>query len=300
MGCSTSTLDDDKTRKLKEGSNMEASRLKITKMYMDTDSDTSPDEGHHHECGFCQSPIDISNNCNFGVTKVMKDKDLLSNPLRFSYPKEVKNCTIMNKGSTVQINIPKESKCTLSVHGKTYNLVQFHFHTPSEHLIDGHQHEMEMHLVHLSKKGEIAVLGYLFKTHPNKVEEEEDAEEEANDFLSQFWSQLPAEKTEKDIPLERALSFHTLFGSAAKKFSENVRLNQTEIDMEIYEYLGSLTTPPYTEGVQWLVSKKIHYMTRKELGELSACWNNKNNARPVQEYCGRTVLVRQKSNMSIA
>jgi len=279
---------------------MEASRLKITKAYLDSDSDTSPDEGHHHECGFCQSPIDISNNCNFGTTKMMKDKDLLSNPLRFNYPKEVKNCTIMNTGGTVQVNIGKENKCTLSIHGKTYTLVQFHFHTPSEHLIDGHQHEMEMHLVHLSKKGEIAVLGYIFKLPSIRDDVEQVEEEESNDFLSQFWSQLPSEKTTKDIPLENPLSFDSLFGGSAKKFSENVRLNQVEIDMEIYEYMGSLTTPPYTEGVQWLVSKKMNFIGRQQLSELSACWDNKNNARPVQEYCGRTVMIRQKSNYQIA
>jgi len=291
MGCSTSTLEDEKL--IGSKNNMEPSKQKKAKLFLDSDSDDSD----HHQCGFCQSPIDISNNCNFGTTKMMKEKDLKSNPLRFDYPKQVKNCSILNNGYTVQINIGKENKCTVSVHGKTYTLAQFHFHTPSEHMIDGKQHEMEMHLVHLSDKGEIAVLGFLFLINPDNDEDE------PNEFLDQFWSQLPSEKTSADIPLENPLSFECLFATLREKMSETPRTkksNKFEIDMEIYEYMGSLTTPPYTEGVQWLVSKKLHFINTKQLKELSACWNDKNNARAVQEYCGRTVLVRQKSNYSVA
>jgi len=282
---------------------MEASKKKL---FLDNDSDSSDNPGRH-ECGFCQSPIDISNNVNFGTTKMMRKKELLSNPLQINYPKQVKNCSIINNGYTVQINIGKENKCTVSVHGKTYTLVQFHFHTPSEHMIDGKQHEMEMHLVHLSDKGEIAVLGYLFTVNPITVKSESDDDflslsddSEVNEFLNQFWSQLPSEETSADIPLEKPLSFESLFENSTKKQIKKTKSNALEIDMEIYEYMGSLTTPPYTEGVQWLVSKKMHFINHKQLKQLSACWNDKNNARPVQEYCGRTVLVRQKSNYQIA
>ena len=166
----------------------------------------------------------------------MKEKELKSNPLRFHYPKTVKDCSIINTRSTVQVNIGKKNKCTVSVHGKTYTLVQFHFHTPSEHLIDGKQHEMEMHLVHLSDKGEIAVLGFLFTT--NAVM---DDDSEPNEFLNQFWNQLPSEKTTDEIALETPLSFQFLFESLSNKFSEKSRSNEMEIDMEIYEYMGSLS-----------------------------------------------------------
>jgi len=301
MGCSTSTLDDHRQHK-KSFTNMEPSKQRLM---LDDDHHF---DGGHHKCGFCQSPIDISNNCNFGTTKVMKEKELVRNPLRFNYPSKVKNCTILNNGKTVQINIGKENNCKVSVHGKSYKLVQFHFHTPSEHLIDGKPYEMEMHLVHVNEAGQIAVLGFIFTLNPKLKEidvndgvQREVEDDSPNEFLNQFWDQLPFEKTTEDIPLKNPLNFQCLFEkSTTKTVDRSARSNKQEIDMEIYEYMGSLTTPPYTEGVQWLVSKKIHMFNAQQLKDLSACWNNKNNARVVQEYCGRTVLIRSSSNVLIA
>merc|ERR1719201_1676526 len=131
----------------------------------------------------------------------------------------------MNNGHTVQVNIDHENnKCLLSIHGKTYSLKQF---------------EMEMHLVHTNEEGEIAVLGFIFTVKTKYVktnfeltktrallqgqegalrEVEAAADDEwddnvvaakglmdGNDFLAQFWDQLPASKTSEDIPLEQPL-----------------------------------------------------------------------------------------------
>merc|ERR1712087_588575 len=270
----------------------------------------------------------------------------------------VKNCTIMNNGHTVQINIDPSNDCKVNIKGNVFKLVQFHFHTPSEHTVDSQQFDMEMHLVHVNEKSEIAVLGFMFTTKQKyqrpkleltksrahlvlssgqgnhkktasklnivKVLNEEESDDcetddewdgngdaenalikkltkskKENDFLAQFFDQLPDKKTEEDIPLKRPISFDYLFETSSNNFIKNVETNEIDIDMEIYEYKGSLTTPPYTEGVNWMVSKRVHFMNRQQLKKLSACWNNMNNARDCQDYCGRTVKLRSQSSLKV-
>merc|ERR1712154_109616 len=298
-----------------------------------------------------------------GHTVMMGDEEYAHNSLKFCYPQMVKNCTIMNNGHTVQINIDPSNDCTVNINGNVFKLVQFHFHTPSEHTVDAQLFDMEMHLVHVNEKSEIAVLGFMFTTKQKyqrpkleltksrahlvlssgqgnhkktasklnivKVLNEEesddcetddewdgdvgvDADENAlikklkkktsskkeNDFLAQFFDQLPAKKTEEDIPLKRPISFDYLFETSSNNFIKNVETNEIDIDMEIYTYKGSLTTPPYTEGVNWMVSKSLHFINAKQLKDLSACWEGDNN-RDVQKYCGRQVKLRNKSQMEI-
>eukprot|EP01084_Bolivina_argentea_P292089 502071_1 len=115
--------------------------------------------------GQSQSPINIISTTDTGITQVMPDKEFANNPLSFNYPSAISNCSILNNGHTVQVNIDcNMNKCTLSIHDKIYILRQFHFHTPSEHTIDSKQYEMEMHLVHTNEENEIAVLGFIFTT----------------------------------------------------------------------------------------------------------------------------------------
>jgi len=306
--------------------------------------------------GQFQSPINIISCCNYKsrmllpVTQLMKDKDAIASPLKFNYPGLVEGCSIMNNGYTVQINIPSDAKCMLSIKGRTYKLVQFHFHTPSEHTVDAKQYDMEMHLVHANEKGELAVLGFIFgvnekyqrpkleltqsrahlvlskesmvmdtenamKSIPDEESDDLDTDDEwdgadeakiiklgnkrGNDFLAQFFDQLPAQKTDCDIILKKPLSFDYLFETSSKKFSKNLKTNEIDIEMDLFEYDGSLTTPPYSEGVQWLIPTNIQFMSTVQLKDLSACWNNKNNARPVQDYCKRIVQVRSKSSMQV-
>merc|ERR1712228_511010 len=295
------------------------------------------------------------------VTQLMKDEDAHASPLKFNYPALVEGCTIMNNGYTVQINIPSDAKCMLSIKGNVFKLVQFHFHTPSEHTVDAQQFDMEMHLVHVNEKSEIAVLGFMFTTKQKyqrpkleltksrahlvlssgqsnhkrvgsklnivKVLNEEESDDmetddewdgdealmqelkkklkvskgskKGNDFLAQFFDQLPSKKTDKDIKLKRPISFDYLFETSSNNFVKNVKTNEIDIDMELFEYDGGLTTPPFSEGVQWLVSRTEHFINKKQLKDLSSCWNNENNARDVQDYCGRQVKLRSKSSLQV-
>jgi len=281
--------------------------------------------------GQSQSPIDICLNADDGSVRLMTEKDYASTPLEFNYPQKVDGCTILNNGYTVQINIDAENnKCLVSIHGKTYSLKQFHFHTPAEHTLEGEKYEMEMHLVHTNEAGEICVLGYIFAVQQKyqrttyelskmratlqgqdgqlrelAVDSLEDDEHvvaakglmDGNDFLAQFWDQLPRTKTEEDIPLKNPLCFDHLFEAQCRKIEQDEQGKAAKLDMEIYQYQGSLTTPPYSEGVQWLLCKKTLFMNNKQLRKLSACWDNRDNSRPVQEYFGRTVKVRNQSVM---
>jgi len=275
-----------------------------------------------------QSPINIISTYMDGRTVKMSEEDFAANPLKFSYPQIVRDCTILNNGYTVQVNIPSSNKCLLSIRGKTYELKQFHFHTPSEHMIDSVQHDMEMHLVHASEKGELAVLGFIFSAkakyqRPKLQLTKSRAQlvlsaamnknfdndmfkmgkvkktDEANDFLSQFEDQYPLKKTAKEIPLKRPISFDYLFETSSKNFIKNTKTNEINIDMEIFEYDGGLTTPPYSEGVSWHVSKALHFINNEQLNKLSACWGFANNARECQKYCGRTVQVRSCCSLHV-
>jgi len=175
-------------------------------------------------------------------------------------------------GTTVQVNVGGEG-CRLRIGKTTFFLRQFHFHTPSEHKVEAQSFSMEMHLVHTDADGAIAVLGFLFS-----VTDDADG---GHPFLKQFWSELkalPNHKTERDVDL-KPMSFSSLFAANG--------------DMEWFRYGGSLTTPPYTEGVNWFVNKAILPMTASELRELSECWGNANNARCCQDYFGREVAMKR-------
>jgi len=315
--------------------------------------------------GHCQSPINIMSTTENGTTSIMTDQDFERNPLQINYPPKVTNCTILNNGDTVQININPSNKCTLSINNKLYSLKHFYFHTPSEHTIDSKQYEMEMHLVHTNQDNEIAVLGFIFTTKQRyqkpklqltksrmhlvlsaekkkaksmlvqttdddkryntlKIMSESDEESDdtetddewdvdedgdkmdingdtknGNDFLAQFWNELPLKKTIDDIPLSKPISFDYLFETSSNNFIKNIKTNSINIDMALFEYTGSLTTPPYTEGVQWLISKTTQFINNEQLKKLRGCWRNQNNARAVQQYFGRTVSLRSQSSLTV-
>ena len=146
------------------------------------DNDDNTDHNHNlfltnicqdkGQFGHAQSPINLvtSPHSPF-VFKPLNDEQFIRNPLKFNYPLFIEGCTIINNGHTVQINLPSnhkndENQCTLFINNKYFILKQFHFHTPSEHTIDGKQHDMEMHLVHINEKeNKIAVLGFLYSTN---------------------------------------------------------------------------------------------------------------------------------------
>jgi carbonic anhydrase len=162
-----------------------------------------------------------------------------------------------NLGHTVKVTY--DSGSSLEYDGTTYDLVQFHFHTPSEHLLDGVTYPMEMHLVH-SEHGHperLLVLGVLFK------------EGDASSLLDVI-ADVPAhagEHLDKDEKVDV---------SSVLKKGEGY-----------YHYQGSLTTPPYSETVTWLVLDQPHQASAEQIEAMNRIEGN--NARHIQAVHARLV-----------
>ncbi|WP_461607294.1 carbonic anhydrase [Aeromonas rivipollensis] len=177
-------------------------------------------------------------------------------PLQFHYLPGGK--TLVNNGHTVQVNYAPGS--TLQLDGMAFELKQFHFHAPSENLIEGKSYPLEGHLVHANGKGELAVVAVMFEAG------------RANPALSQAWQALPA-KAGETRALKVPLSAEQLLPT----------------QRDYYRFSGSLTTPPCSEGVRWLVMKQPVQVSQAQIDAFKAVMHHPNN-RPVQPLNGRQVL----------
>jgi carbonic anhydrase len=167
--------------------------------------------------------------------------------------------TILNNGHTIEVEYEEGS--TIAVDGRRYGLAQFHFHAPSEHQVDGNPLAAEIHLVHRDANGRIAVVGLLV---------EQGAENQA---LASAWEHLPAEPTAAE--------------SIEAEVVDADRLLPRE--RMYYSYRGSLTTPPCTEQVTWLVMTEPIQMSGEQLGALTGIVRTNN--RPLQPLGERRILV---------
>lgn len=168
------------------------------------------------------------------------------------------NMTIVDNGHTVQVLGAQNNFIT--VEGEKYEFKQFHFHNPSEHNLDGKEFPLEVHLVHQGVgTDDLVVLGIFIE------------EGESNPFLEKVFTQIPSEeKVEKQT--ETSLNLLDVIPS----------------DKTYYTYLGSLTTPPCTVGVDWKVYKQPISASAEQIKKFSDKYAN--TARPVQELDNRRVL----------
>lgn len=185
-------------------------------------------------------------------------------PLEFSYPPV--SVEVINNGHTVQANVP-EGACTLTIGNETYNLLQFHFHTPSEHLMDGEEYPMELHLVHQSAGGVLAVVGVFIEPGDENAE------------LAKFWGSIPA--TEEETATANGFEISQLL-------PEN---------RATYRYGGSLTTPPCSEGVRWNVFGAPIAMSAEQIDAFISIFSGEafpdGNRRPLVPLNDRTVVTDQ-------
>jgi carbonic anhydrase len=196
--------------------------------------------------GTNQSPIDIQ-------TKMVHRAALP--PLHFNYKPSALH--IIDNGHTVQVNADPGS--FLAVGDDRYELVQLHFHHPSEEWFNGKRFEMEAHLVHRDSKGKLAVVAVLLDPGAQ------------NSLVESLWKHLPQKKEVESSPKGARIDPAALIPRNHSYFT----------------YMGSLTTPPCAEGVRWIVLKYPQTLSKKEISVFASLYPN--DARPIQQLNGREI-----------
>ncbi|KAH6762294.1 alpha carbonic anhydrase 7 [Perilla frutescens var. hirtella] len=207
--------------------------------------------------GSMQSPVDMSN----------ERVQIISRPERRIY--RVANATLKNRGHDIQIEWLGGAG-SLFINGTEYPLRYAHWHSPSEHTINGRRYDMELHLVHLNTdpnvKNRIAVVGIFYKIG------------EPDQFLSKLMANISSiiDKKEEESVLGMVDPNEIKFGRR-----------------RYYRYMGSLTVPPCTEGVIWTLNKKVQTVSRDQVKLLREAVHDyaEENARPLQHQNNRDIYL---------
>ncbi|MFO0689447.1 MAG: carbonic anhydrase family protein [Myxococcota bacterium] len=210
-------------------------------------------------CGHAgtQSPIDLS-----AVTVIHGAADVRldyhSSGLRIAHHQHVTD--ILDDGHTLQVTVDEGSRLTTP--RDTYELKQFHFHTPAEHAVDGRIHPMEVHFVHRSASGRFAVLAAFVDVG------------ESNPNMARLIEHFPDERGETvhrpDVTVDPGVHFTSM--------------------ASVYAYQGSFTTPPCTEDVEWLLMSEPLPAGRDQIAAFAE--KLEGNARPIQARGDRPIELR--------
>ncbi|MDR3238426.1 MAG: carbonic anhydrase family protein [Spirochaetia bacterium] len=167
---------------------------------------------------------------------------------------------VENNGHTIE-GLPEHGAENYIILDKErYNLQQFHFHAASEHQINGKETPMEVHLVHKTAAGGLAVVGILIEAGKE------------NAGLKELFAKMPAKEHSKNN-LDGEINLADL-------------LTGTK---EIYRYDGSLTTPPCSEGVKWSLSAQTIELSKEQINAFKGIYNGNN--RPVQSLYERKIYI---------
>lgn len=195
------------------------------------------------QTGQRQSPIDIRGGVAVNI-----------DPIHFNYNRT--SFQVLDNGHTIQVKVGAGQSIQVGV--RSYQLVQFHFHRPSEELINGRRYDMVAHLVHQDDQGKLAVVAVLIESG------------EQHPLIQQVWANLPLEKNEWHV--------------AAQPIDLNQLLPK---DQRYYTYMGSLTTPPCSEGVLWMVLKTPVQLSPEQINVFAHLYPM--NARPIQPQGDRLI-----------
>jgi carbonic anhydrase len=176
-------------------------------------------------------------------------------PLKFNY--QPSSGSVVNNGHTIQVDLYGDN--ALTVRDSSYKLLQFHFHHPSEELVNYRGFAMVAHLVHRNAEGQLAVVSVLLEPGA------------ANPLINKVWTYMPLDTGDRVRMPTGLIDMNALLPK----------------DQRYYQFMGSLTTPPCTEGVLWLVLKQPTTVSREQIKLFSQLFPN--NARPVQAVNGRAV-----------
>jgi len=213
-------------------------------------------EGRH------QSPIDL-------VNPTPAELPLITDEYHHT-----RDLNIRNTGHTIEVTYPEGSR--IHIDGTAYQLLQFHFHAPGEHTVAGKPFDMEMHLVHKSEEGNLAVVGLLIEKGRH------------NPSYDPVWDHLPAVPGET----QRVAVSENLRVDPRMMLSPNGQWRTDEAVHPFppaYRYEGSLTTPPCSESVQWIVLTTPIEMSAAQIAAFKAIIHDNN--RPIQPLNGRKLLV---------
>jgi len=199
--------------------------------------------------GQMQSPIDIGDSQQSGLA-----------PFTVNY--QAAPLRIINNGHTIEAAYAPGSSLTQG--SMKYELLQFHFHSPSENMLNGKRFDMEIHFVHKDQAGHLGVLAVFVEKGA------------ANPAIGKIWRYLPQQANSATDP-------------------EGVTFNGGDLlptSRRYYRFVGSLTTPPCSEGVQWYVLKQPITASPEQIDAFLRVIGPNN--RPVQKGNNRLVIDSQK------
>lgn len=206
------------------------------------------------ETGQSQSPIDIAKTSPATLPKLQAD----FSPAKLQIVHHEHIADEINNGHTIQVNYSEGD--TLTIGDTTYELIQFHFHSPSEHTVKGKYYPMEMHFVHKSASGALAVVGVFIEKGAH------------NAAFDPIWANLPKQQ-------------------GVVSHYEHVQVNVDDLlphSTKSYRYDGSLTTPPCSEGVKWIVMQSPIQLSAAQIKKFTSLITVNN--RPVQPLHHRVTV----------
>lgn len=241
--------------------------LLLTAIHQPTNAAESPHWGYEQQIG----PTQWANiNPEYSQCKSGKNQTPINitqsyatthkHPIQIEYKLAPQD--IVFNGHTIQVNTKDHDEDDfIRIDGEKFVLQQFHFHTPSENQIEGRSFPLELHFVNASVEGDLAVLAVMFNLG------------KANPEWDKFWqdlSPIPEHKSQltQDIDLEKLMPKNQHY----------------------YRFSGSLTTPPCTEGVIWLVMKNSMTISQQQLEQFKQLLKQQPNNRPIQPKYGRLII----------